>query len=185
MYNPEIKDRFLAEFAAKNRRMFQSKFEAISDYELRMGKDFAEMNKDDAIEAIRNIKIGTYDSAVSVQGFFRNYIKWCEKNNIFTNVNPELKGISAKEDIDSSRYLRKMWFVDESDLISKMRMVRPFNEGYYEVVVLLFAWLGVSQDKILSIMPGDLDLESRRIFLDNGDTVINFSENIAQFPLFF
>ena len=180
MYNREIKERFLDQITAggRNRNTSVKYLDAIGLYEEEIGRDFAEMSFDEAIEAIRNIKIGTYDSATSVQGFVRNYVKWCEGNRVFGCVNPELKKISAKEDIDASRYLREMWFLDESDLINKMRTVRTFNDGYYEVVVLLFAWLGIGQDKILSIRPSDINLENRQLLLADGG-VINFSEDIA------
>lgn len=181
MYNPEVKEQFLAMITAggRNKGTCVRYFDTIGVYEEKVGKDFAEMSFEEAIEAIRSLNIGTYDSANYVQGFFRNYVKWCENTTAFDHINPDLKKISAKDDIDSSRYLSKMWFLDESDLINKMRMVRGFNEGYYEVVVLLFAWLGVPQNKVLFISPDDVDLKNRRLFLDNGCTVIDFSEAIA------
>lgn len=181
MYNQEIKEVFLDQISSggRNRRTSASYLDAIGIYEREINRDFAEMSLEDAIKAIKNIKIGTYDSANAVQSFVRKYVKWCEENRVFNHINTELKKISAKDDIDASEYLRKMWFLDESDLINKMRMVRTFNDGYYEVVVLLFAWLGVRQDEILSIKPQDVDLVNRRLFLRSSGTIISFSENIA------
>lgn len=181
MYNQEIKERFLHEFTSggRNENGVLIKLDAISIYEEQINTDLAEMTIEDAIEAIRNIKIGTYYSASSAQNLVRGYVKWCFDNRVFSGVNPSLLTISI-DDIDPTRYMKSIWFKDEEDFIYKMKTVRSFDDGHYEIIVAIFAWLGVDQKDILKICSDDIDFSNKTINIGQTNSVVEYSDLFAE-----
>ena len=177
MYNREIKERFLAEYEGNRKVSSRPVLDAIGIHEEACDKDFAEMQKQEAIEAIKYVHVGTYGTAFGVLSFIRSYIKWCSKNSVFCNLNTELSSLTV-DDIDISDDLRAMLFKSEDELIAALRSVRPFDDGYHDVIVIVLAWLGLSQDQALSLGVDDVDFESHTIKLE--DKVVKISDNIGE-----
>lgn len=175
MYNQEIKERFLSEYEGGRKVSASTNFESIGKYEELCGKDFAEMSECEAIEALKYVRIKTYGTAFGVLSFVRNYVKWCRENSVFDNLNSSLVSLTV-DDIDISDELKSMLFTSEDELIKAMRSVRPFDDGYYDVIVVLFGWLGIPQKQVTSIKIDHVNLSEN--FLVFEDTEIKFSDSI-------
>lgn len=175
MYNPEVKERFLSEYEGGRKVSASAHFESMSKYEELCGKDFAEMNESEAIEALKHIHIKTYGTAFGVLSFVRNYLKWCRENSAFDNLNNSLVSLTV-DDIDISDELKTMLFASEDELIGAMRSVRPFDDGYYDVIVVLLVWLGIPQKQITSVKINDVNLSDNVIVFDGME--IKFSDSI-------
>ena len=180
MYNQEIKERFLAEYTAggRNENTCRSILELIGIYEEAIQVDIAEMSHNDAVEAVRGTKTGSYGSAAHVASLIKSYARWCKDSGALSNVNCALMSISV-DDIDSSRHLSTLLFKSEDDLISEMRSVRPFDDGYFEVVVLLFAWLGIDTRTSMSIKIDDVNIEDKFIKIESDGRIVQFSDAVA------
>lgn len=180
MYNEEIKLRFINEYANdQGLSPIISRFESFCEYESAANKDISQMSVNEVSGIAKDQKIGTYSTALYFQSTVRAYVKWCHENGVFDYVNKDLFHFST-EDIDATDYLKSMWFRDEKDFLEKMRMVRPFDQGYYEVIIMVFAWIGVDQKLIFQITHNDIDFARRRISLRGGAECIQFSKDISE-----
>lgn len=178
MYNEEIKERFLAELSAgRNEKSCRAKFKAIGLYEKLIGKDLAEMTIADAMKAMQYVKVGSYGTAFSLISQVRSYVKWCNAHNVFSLVNTDLVSLVV-DDVDISADMRKMLFRTEEEFIKELRLARPFDDGYFDVVVMVFSWLGISQDQVLDVKINDVDFDSMVIHLHGKD--IEFSNNLGE-----
>lgn len=179
MYNQEIKERFLRKYDPHGQSGSYAWFDAISVYEKTVDRDLAQMSLKEVIEALGRVNIGTYNTANSLKNFVRKYVLWCHETMAFDNVNLDTKSIKTA-DIDASRYLQNLWFSNEDDLLSKMKTVRDFDNGYYEVVVMIFAWIGIPQEKVLAIRKEDVDIQSRKITIPDTGEIFEFSDKFAE-----
>lgn len=180
MYNQEIKERFLTEYTSggKSKDSAGAMLDSVGVYEELLNKDVAEMSREDVIEALRYANIGTYKTAAAAQSVLRNYVKWCRANAVFSHVNEGLLSIEV-DDIDSSRYLGKLLFRSEDDLISELKTVRVFEDGYPEIIVLLLGWIGVEQKDVLSIKISDVSTSDKTVYLRVYNRTIHYSDKIA------
>ena len=169
MYNQEIKERFLREYTSTKNKAGTSvhfMFDSIGVYESEMQMDISTMSVKDAIKAISHVNIGTYRTATTVATDLKAYVKWCARHSVFSNVCTELLSIKV-DNIDISGNLSKILFNDEDDLVSCLKSTRPFDDGYYDVVVAVFLWLGISQSQMMNIKIDDVDLDNCRIRVEN------------------
>lgn len=180
MYNREIKERFLSEYASggKERTGCRAMFETFDEYERSLGKDLAEMSVDEMLHVLKFMIIGTYKTAADIQSRIKAYVRWCVQNCPQLQSNRMLLEVNI-DDIDASSYFKKTIFKNEDDLIFELESVRRFDEGYTEGVVLLLAWIGIEQKDVLSIKKNDVDLHNRTIILNKHNSVIKFSNRIA------
>lgn len=169
----------MEEYAASGKSLSSSSalVESISDYEASIGKDVAEMSFDEAKKAMSTANVGTYTSAATVALFVKKYVKWCNQNKVFDSVNLRLLDLTIS-DVDASVTLKRQLFISEEDLIKEMRRVRQFDDGYYEVIVLILAWLGVDRKDILTIKIDDVNFDSNEIMFRKDNRVIQMSKNI-------
>lgn len=178
MYNHEIKERFLSEnIGEKNEKSCIAKFDDIGVYELEINKDFSEMSIEEAKRAMQEAHVSTYGSAFALLSQLRNYVKWCKENTVFSCVNDNLVSLEVG-DINISEDMRQTVFKDEQDLIKELTSVRTLDDGYYDVIVMVFSWLGITQNKLLSVKINDVDFENM-IVLCEGER-IQFSESILE-----
>lgn len=179
MYNEDIKGRFLTEFTAggKKEETFRSAMDAISLHESVLQIDLAEMELPDVVTAIGNVRIGTYGSAANVCSMVRAYVDWCVKNNVFSKVNTKLLELSVDE-IDASKNIKRLLFKNESDFVRALRETRPFDDGYYDVVVMIFAWIGIELDRAMNVKIGDVNFEQQVVILDDGARSVRFSDEL-------
>jgi len=176
MFNPEIKERFLSE------HMFLGKvkplFEYLDNAEGVLQKDVAEMTEQEvksAINAMDIYELGTVDSFISA---VRSYVEWCRDNSIFNNYCGGFLKLSTK-DYDPSKSMAKMFFRDEEDFIRSMRKVREFDEGYPEVIGLVFVWLGLGYNEATMLKDTCVDLNARVIYDNDGNVLVSgFSDGI-------
>lgn len=185
MYNPEIKERFLAE-TSENHNFTSGRdslMGRIGRYEWEIQKDLSQMSKLEAIESVRNARITTYNSATSACTLIKNYAKWCRESRVFENVNPELFTIVA-DDIDASDHIGRTLFKNEADFIQALRLTRPFDDGYYDVVIMVFAWLGINMNKAMRIKINEVDFERKVISVD-GNKEIPFSDELGEILLMY
>lgn len=181
MYNQEIKERFLVEnIGEKNEKSCRAKFDDIGVYELEINKDFSEMSIEEAKRAMQEAHVATYGSAFALLSQLRNYVKWCKANTAFSCVNEDLISLEVG-DISVSEDMKQTVFKDEQDLIKELISVRTFDDGYYDVIVMVFSWLGITQNKLLNVKINDVDFENMIIFCDGEQ--IQFSESIKDILL--
>ena len=175
MYNQEIKERFLEE-CDPIKKGFRPMFEALGPCESFYRKDLAEMTAGEFFESSKVLSTGTYKTAADVLLRVKTYVKWCGENCASLVINQKLLDLKV-EDIDTTQYLSKTIFRNEDELIREMKSVRPFDDGYYDVIVVLFSWLGIPQKYAIDVKVNDVDFE-KKIVKFNG-TEIPFSDNIG------
>lgn len=178
MYNPEIKEKFMEVYGGGSKKSIRSFFESISSYENVCKKDFAEMTFTEAIEAIKDANVGAYGTAAAIPAVIKGYIEWCKNSSAFDTVNSTLMEIGV-DDIDASEYLKKLVFRSDEELIYHLNSVRPYTEGYPEVIVMLLVWAGIKQNDVASIKISDVDVENRRVYLSDRCEYAVFSDRIA------
>ena len=186
MYNREIKEQFLEEFTANGRRETSCKatIDDVGVFEEVVQKDYAQMTMEEAFCALSYVRMSRHGSVVTVLSLLKNYVIWCEKNRVFSEINSELVNIKAN-DVDISKTLRRLLFKSEDEFIRELRSTRSFDDGYFDVVVMVFAWLGIGLDEIHSIKISDVNFEERTISVDNGHRVVSFSEKLGDILLQF
>ena len=163
MYNREIKEQFLTDFLKnKNEKSYLAKLEALSLHEEFLCKDLCQMSLDEVIEATKLVKIGTYKTAFALVSFIRSYTRWCLKDKVLPNINNKLLTISI-DDIDISDSLKGIIFNDEDEFVKELRSVRTFDDGYYDVIALIFSWIGLSIDDMLSIKITSVNFENQTV----------------------
>lgn len=179
MYNQEIKEQFLAEYDGNRKLSARANFESIANYEELCQKDLAEMTFYEALEAIKNLDIGTYSTAFGIKTFIKSYVTWCHQYSKFKNTNLDLCSIDV-DDVDCSRRIRELTFKSEDELIKELSSVRPFDEGYPEAIAILLTWIGVKQNEIASIRVSDVNLEKQWVYVPSSDLFVSFSDKIAE-----
>lgn len=180
MYNEEIKERFLEEYAANGAAVTgrRANFNNLSIYEESIGKDLAEMDSSEASSAINSLEYYEYGSATTIFSFFKKYVNWCMENELFDGSPYGVLTLSS-EVIDPSEVYKKVLFRDEDDLIKTLSSVVSFNDGNVEVVSILFGWLGVKLPKAICLKESQVDLENKRILnLDGSIMIPCFSDTI-------
>lgn len=173
MFNPEIKERFLNENA--NAKFILS---MCARYEESIGKDISQMNKHDVglvLQSADLCELSTIEGMLSVGSA---YTKWCKDNNLLPDISDGFMSIDVK-DVDPSAVMAKMLFRDEEDFIRSMRKVREFDEGYPEVIGLVFVWLGLSYNDATTLKDSCVDLDTRVIYDNDGNVLVSgFSDGI-------
>lgn len=155
----------------------------IGRHEEFLRKDLAEMTRCEVAEALRNAKITTYNTATNACSLIKNYVKWCQDSRVFENLNLELLSITV-DDIDASEHIGKMLFKNESDFIQALRVTRPFDDGYYDVIVMIFAWLGINMNRAMRVRVSEVDFERKVISVGEADE-ISFSDELGQILLMY
>lgn len=181
MYNREIKERFLTEVYSKNNKNMNSCysiFEQLGVYEELVSKDVATMLPGEALSAISHVNISKYSTAANLLSLIKGYVRWCAENRVFDIYGDELDKIEV-DDIDISESLSKMLFKDEDDFLSSLRCVRPFDEGYLEVIVMVFSWIGIELGQVFDVKISDVDLFGKVVYLNNGLKTFSFSDRIC------
>lgn len=180
MYNQEIKEQFLQDYLAtgKEKNGCRAMFETVGQFEAISGKDLAEMSKDEVVQALESVDIGTYSSAAGIQSVIKAYVKWCMDNFPSMHFDRSLDYLEIS-DIDVSGFYSKTIFQNEDELIFELESVRHFDEGFTEGIILVFAWLGIEQKNALSVKIEDVNLTDRTIYLRDSGKIISFSERIA------
>lgn len=187
MYNSEVKERFLSEYASggSNVKNIRGRFESISNTEQLLSKDMAEMSKAEAISALNQLEFLEMGTAEGFLTITKIYTRWCQRNEVFDNITGGFLQVSLS-DIDPSASISKMFFRDEHDFLYSMRKVREFDELQNDVIALIFAWLGLSLDEALDIRDEDIDFETRKIYDRNGVVLVpwisdEFTEILYQY----
>lgn len=173
MYNREIKEQFLGE-CDPIKKGFRPLFEAMDPCESFYGKDLAEMTVSEFTESSRVLSTGTYKTAADVLLRVKTYVKWCDENTDLV-INQKLLDLKV-DDVDVTQYLSKTIFRSEDELICEMKSVRPFDDGYYDIIVMVFSWLGIPQKYVTDVKISDVDLEKKLIRFNGAE--IPFSDNI-------
>ena len=175
MYNSEVKERFLSEYASKgsNVKNIRYRFDNIGNFEQFISKDMAQMSKNEAISALNQLEFLEMSSAEGFLSVTKTYIRWCKDYEVFDDIAEGFLQVSLT-DIDPSLSMSKMFFRDERDFLYSMRKVREFDELQNDVIALIFAWLGLSLDEALDIRDNDVDFEARKIYNRNGTTVVSW-----------
>lgn len=182
MYNHEIKERFLQDVfskTVKNSNSCYAIFDGLSVAEESSCKDVAVMSIEEVLSAIGKVNISKYATAASALSLIKKYVQWCAENKVFNISGKEFDEISV-DHIDISESLSKLLFKDEDDFLTALRSVRPFDDGYLEVVVMVFSWVGIELSQIFDVKIPDVDLFDRVIYLNNGLKKISFSERVGE-----
>ena len=182
MYNEDIKRRFLNE-KSKHLKKGSNKtwiFESLdSNYESVHKKDVAELDKAEAIDAIESLNVEEIGSARALISFVREYVDWCKKEHVFTNI-PGGFSLITVDDIDFGKVLGKILFKDDIDLIESIKEVRTLDDGYSDVAILALSWIGLTREEISALRDNDVDLESRIVYGKSGEIIaMGFSDLIC------
>lgn len=180
MYNEEIKLRFLSSDEKYSNTRGKQYLSDFAETERRLNKDIAEMNKAEVIQAFDEFGFDEYGTIKSAIAIIKTYVAWCIDNKVFQTIPEGIMYVKAS-DVDLSKSLQEQAFLNENALISTLRMVRNFDEGYPEPVVLCLAWLGLLKKEVLTLRDSQVDLVNRRIFDDKGNTIVSwFSDEILE-----
>lgn len=176
MYNQEIKEKFLEEFTAggRNEKSCRAALEAISRHEDALGVDVARMTLPEIKRALTYVNARTYKSAFAAVTLVRAYVKWCSENKVFSNITPNIIALSV-DDIDTSDDFRKILFRNEEEFIKALRSVRPFDDGYFDIIASVFFWLGFSTQQMMEIKIEDVDFENKTVTYDGVSITISDS----------
>ncbi len=170
LYNAEVKERFLAtieeERAAKTVRGHLKKF---SQVEKEMGKDIAQMDIHDAIEATQELKIKGNTTLKNTLVSARKYVRWCIDKEAFPDCATGFDEIKSSDVKYSSP---NIFFMNEDDLINSMHQVCEFNLGRPEVPYMILCWIGLDKNDIIGLRDQQVDLENRVIYSTDGKVLI-------------
>lgn len=143
-----------------------------------LSKDFAEMTKEEAVYAVNQMEFYELSSAEVTISVLKTYVRWCKDNMIFENYVGGFLQASV-DDIDPSAEMAKLFFRDEHDFLYSLRKLREFNELHNDVVALVFIWIGIPLEKSVSIRDRNVDLETRKIYDEDGTVIASdFSDDI-------
>lgn len=126
-------------------------FESLdSNYESVHKKDVVELDKAEAIDAIESLNVEEIGSARALISFVREYVDWCKKEHVFTNI-PGGFSLITVDDIDFGKVLGKILFKDDIDLIESIKEVRTLDDGYSDVAILALSWIGLTREEISAL----------------------------------
>lgn len=177
LYNAEVKERFLStiedEKTAKTVRGHLKKFSTVEE---KMGKDIAQMDIQDAIEATQELGIKSTPTVKNTLASTRKYAQWCVNNKAFPDCGAGFCDIKTADVEYSSA---KVFFLNEDELLSSIKTVRDIENGEVEVPYLIFCWLGVDKKTIRTMKDFQVDLENRIIYSADGEVLVrDFSYKI-------
>lgn len=182
MYNQEIKERYLDTIRGEKTASSVSKgrkyLSLIGEYESKVGLDIAQMTREQAFEAVRNVSGYWLSSLYNIVAVSKAYGKWCYDNGIFPESPYGILGISPM-DVNPQEYIKEYIFLTEDDLIKALGGIVPIYDGYVEVIACIFAWIGIADP--LSIRDSDVFIDGRKIIKDGIVIVDGFSDFIADF----
>lgn len=181
MYNQEIKERFIRETVGNkpsNIKKHTDIFDTIGKTEREKQLDIAQMNIQDAAASLCGGRTLTYTGVFSKLSVVRKYIAWCQQAGVFDYVNSEIADITIN-DVDISHVLHDRLFLNECDMIQVLRKLRPFDEGYYEVIAMLLYWEGITTKQIRDIKISDVDLDARLVFVKDFENPISLPQEVA------
>jgi len=173
MFNPEVKEQFLSKYQgwARTGGYFDA-LEEVSE------KEIAEMSVADVQNTFRKLELFELASVDALLSLVRNYVEWCRDNKVFDNYCGGFLEVSTK-DYDPTSHMARMFFRDEGDFLRSLRKVRMFDEGYPEVVAMALVWLGLGYSEICALKDNHVDLESRKIYANDGEVLVSgFSDDI-------
>jgi len=177
MYNAEVKERFLSTIEdEENAKTLLRHLKKFSSAEEKKGKDIAQMDIYDAIEATQELGIMKPSTLKTVLTSTRKYAKWCTNEGIFSDCGSGFCDIKTA-DIEYSS--AKIFFLGEDDLLSSIKAVRDIENGEVEVPYLIFCWLGIDKKMIRTMKDSQVDLENRVIYSTDGKVLVrDFSYKI-------
>ena len=178
MYNQEIKERFLNE-SFKNIMSSRDGFRKSEQLEIRTGKDIAEMTKEEAIETISAMDIREDSSLRSTLVSFKNYVKWCKDNSVFTNIPVGFIDIKPT-DINLSEGIKDILFKNEFDFLSTLKSLREFDQGYPEPPTLCLIWLGLKAKEVIALKDSNINMKAQTVTINDEVVISGFSEAIAE-----
>ncbi len=154
-------------------------FARMEPYEAEVGKDIAEMDKDECIFTISKIGLTEFGTIKSTISTLRLYSKWCKRNKIFPDMPDGIFEISP-EDIRLTKPLEQSLFKDDVELVESIKKVIPIDAGYIEYPVFCLNWIGLNNSEIVALKDNDVDLDDRIIYGQDGSIVASgFSDNIC------
>ena len=177
LYNAEVKERFLCtiedEKTAKTVRGHLKKFSTVEE---KMGKDIAQMDIQDAIEAAQEIEVKSTGTLKNILASTRKYAQWCVNNEIFPDCGAGFCDIKTADVEYSSP---NIYFLNEDDLLSSIHQVCEFDVGKPEVPYMVLCWLGLTKDDIISLKDSQVDLDDGIIYSHDGNILVrNISERL-------
>lgn len=178
MYNEDVKMEF-CRGAKLTQRSIAWAFARMEPYEAEVGKDIAEMDKDECIFTISKIGLTEFGTIKSTISTLRLYSKWCKRNKIFPDMPDGIFEISP-EDIRLTKPLEQSLFKDDVELVESIKKVIPIDAGYIEYPVFCLNWIGLNNSEIVALKDNDVDLDDRIIYGQDGSIVASgFSDNIC------
>ncbi len=178
MYNEDVKMEF-CRGAKLTQRSIAWAFARMEPYEAEVGKDIAEMDKDECIFTISNIGLTEFGTIKSTISTLRLYSKWCKRNRVFTDMPDGIFEISP-EDVRLIDPLGQSLFRDDVELVASIKKVIPIDAGYIEYPVFCLNWIGLNNSEIVALKDNDVDLDDRIIYGQDGSIVASgFSDNIC------
>ena len=143
-----------------------------------MGKDIAQMDIQDAIEATQELGIKSTPTVRNTLASTRKYAQWCVYNETFPDCG---NGFCDIKTADVEYSSPRVFFLNEDDLLTSLHQVCEFDEGKSEIPYMILCWLGLSKDSIIDLKSSQVDLEKGIIYAGDGSVLVRgISERLRE-----
>lgn len=182
MYNEAIKSNFLESISNDGTRIvaksFLGKFDEVCAS--KFGKDAVDMNRDEILEAMGGVGHLNYTTLRTDLYILSKYVEWFN-NNVHEVSIENVASISVR-DIDLSESFRAQLIRDEDELTALVG-TEFAKDGYLEVPVIIFSWLGLTMNEIVKLKNEDVIFKDDCIFIQLNKNIIRVGSEKLIEPL--
>lgn len=133
-------------------------FKEFEEYEALLGKDIADMTKEEFIAGVERREICNRETLRNLLFKTNKYLRWCRQNG----YSSQSYKISV-DDIDLVEAMRKGMISSPETLVQKLDKCCILNDGYVAPVCACLAWMGLDVDEMVKIKNEDYNPELHRI----------------------
>lgn len=119
-------------------------------------KDLCDLNKDEAIAGLSNLKYYIPDSIRKAIHSISVYAEWCRSKVYIAPQKIAFETIKAST-VPLDGGVAKHMIMSPSDLVDVLETVSNLDEGRYEVIALCLAWLGIDTQEAISLRNEEVD----------------------------
>lgn len=160
--------------------VISSFFNEIEPLENQLQKDVSQFTVSESEKILEYEDFDDIHRIYTIRFGLSLYIDYCRENNLFEGITGAVLDVVTPS-IDPSKAIAKSFFKDEEDLLTSLRKVTQFDNGYPEPVYLALAWLGLERKQIISLTDNQVDLENRKIYNEKGNVIVDgFSDRIFE-----
>lgn len=174
MFAPERKKAYIDNYMAasqsadlKNYETYITNFfNRLEPHEAEIGKDFADMNRDEVVKVLTNFLSGSYTYQNAVKSLLSGYYDWSIASGASIHFENPLVSISLS-DIDISESYANTMVVDEAELNKYLdEAFRDLSDESPDNIArcfVLLCYAGLSQEEAVFLREDDVDLSRKEI----------------------